>query len=158
MTCFTCHTLVPEQALTVYPLVREAIPGMDLKAWLRFAKRVGNPRRAGREGIIVVQRKSRPMPCGLFVYRRDNDLAHGPILVAEHFVAVDLLDPEPVMRALVAELDALAVRLECTAIRAVVLGHASLIAAGLHEAGHRSEGETLWKDLDAPSGPLRSAC
>ena len=146
-TDFTCQPLAPEEAATVYPLVREVLPGLDLRAWLRFAKRIAHPRRDAREGIIVVTRRTRRMPCGLFIYHRDHDLATGQILVAEHLVAVDVLDPEPVMRALLAELDALAARLECAAIRVVVFGEASQLASGLRKAGHRDEGATMRKDV-----------
>jgi len=147
MSGFSCHALSPDEAATVYPLVREAIPGLDLRGWLRFARRIAAPRRAQREGIIVVTRRPRALPCGLFVYHRETDLARGPVLVAEHFVAVDLLDPAPVMRALIDELDVLARHLGCVAIRAMVLSQASLAASRLHAAGLRLEGETLWKDV-----------
>jgi len=147
MSEFTCHNLAPGEAAMVFPLMREAEPGLQLKTWLRFARRVMNPRRAAQCGIIVVQRRARPMPCGLFIYHREDDLVHGPTLVAEHIVALDLLDPAPVMRALIEELDRLAKELECSAIRAMVLGQESLVATGLREAGHRPEGATLWKRL-----------
>jgi len=147
MSEFTCHNLAPGEAATVFPLMREAVPALELKTWLRFARRVNHPRRAAQCGIIVVQRRARPMPCGVFVYRREDDLVHGPTLVAEHIVALDLLDPAPVMRALVEELERLAHKLDCSAIRAMVLGQESLVATGLREAGHRPEGATLWKRL-----------
>lgn len=147
MPGLTCKALSPDEAATVFPLVREAIPGLDLRAWLRYARRASAPRRAEREGIIVVVRQPRQLPCGLFVYRCEPELGRGMVLVAEHFVALDLLDPTPVMRALVEELDALARRLGCRAIRAVVLSQASSIAMRLRDAGHRREGETLWKEL-----------
>jgi hypothetical protein len=147
MSGFSCHALLPDQAAMVYPLVREAMPGLELRVWLRFARRACAPGQAGRRGIITVVRHPRALPCGLFVYRRETDLARGAVLVAEHFVAVDLLDPTPAMHALVGELDALARRLGCTAIRATVLSRASLAASRLHEAGLRPEGATLWKDL-----------
>ena len=147
MSEFTCHNLLPGEAATVFPLMREAVPGLELKTWLRFARKIASPRRDTQCGIIVVQRGARPLPCGLFVYHREEDLAHGPILVAEHIVALDLLDPAPVMRALVEELDRLAKELGCTAIRAMLLGETSLVATGLREAGHRHEGATLWKQL-----------
>ena len=133
----------------MFPLVREAIARVTLRDWLRFAKRAANPRRAQHEGIIVVVRQPRALPCGLFVYRRENDLTRGAVLVAEHFVAVDVLDPAPVMAALVAELDTLARRLGCTAIRAMVLSSHSLVARGLRAAGHREHGASLWKDVAA---------
>jgi hypothetical protein len=147
MSEFTCHNLAPGEAATVFPLMREAVPGLELKTWLRFARRINTPRRAAQCGIMVVRRLARPMPCGLFVYRREDDLAHGPTLVAEHLVAVDLLDPAPVMRALIDELDQVAQELGCSAIRAMVLGQESLVATGLREAGHRPESATVWKRL-----------
>ena len=145
MSEFTCHHLLPGEAATLFPLMREAVPGLELKTWLRFTRRIDTPRRAAQCGIIVVQRRARPMPCGLFVYHREEDLTHGPTLVAEHLVALDLLDPAPVIRALIGELDRLAKELGCSAIRALVLGQESLVATELREAGHRPEGATLWK-------------
>ncbi|ODU60136.1 MAG: hypothetical protein ABS99_03100 [Acetobacteraceae bacterium SCN 69-10] len=141
-------------------MIREALPGLDLKTWLRFAHRIAQPRRPGQSGIIVVHRRPRPLPCGVFTWRCEHDLVHGEILIAEHFVAVDLLDPAPVMAALVAELDLLARRLGCTAIRTVVPGQGALAITRLHAAGHRHEGEMLWKVVpkaeDTPHAAGRS--
>ena len=147
MSGLSCHPLPPEQASAVFPLVREAIPGLNLRAWLRFARRAADPKRAGRDGIIVVVRAPRTMPGGLFVYRKEAELGHGSVLVAEHFVAVDLLDSAPVMQALIAELDLLAKRLCCGAIRTMVLNPTSSTAALLANAGHRPAGSSLWKDI-----------
>lgn len=148
MTGFTCQNLAPDQVYTVFPLVREVVPSLDLKAWNRIARKISNPKRADQAGIRVVLRSSRQMPCGLFLYRREIDLAHGPILVADHMIAVDVIDPESVMQALVADLEALAERLCCSAIRTMVFGQASLAASGLYAAGHRPEGATLWKPIE----------
>ncbi len=101
---------------------------------------------------MVVVRSPRPMPCGLFVYRKEQELGHGEVLIAEHFVAVDLLDAEPVMQTLISELDQLARRLGCSAIRAMVLNPSSQTAAQLATAGHRPAGSALWKDVEAPAG------
>lgn len=155
MTGFTCQNIAPEQVYTVFPLVREIVPELDLKGWNRIARRLANARRAGHEGIRVVLRQSRQLPCGLFLYRREIDLVHGPILVAEHMIAVDVLDPESVMQALVADLEALAERLGCSAIRTMVFGQASLAASGLYAAGHRPEGATLWKPIEDGKGRPR---
>lgn len=148
MSGFTCKNLSPDQVHTVYPLVREAVPTLDLKTWSRVSKRLANPRRAEQCGIRAVLRSPRQMPCGLFLYRREHDLAHGPILIAEHMVAVDVLDPQPVMSALVRDLEELAERLGCSAIRTMVLGQSALATSGLYAAGHRPEGATLWKPVD----------
>ena len=147
-----CEDLAPASAGIVFPLLREAIPGLALDVWLRFARRITGPRRAGHSGIKVVRRMPRPMPCGLFIWRRDDDLKHGAVLVAEHLVAIDLLDPDPVMAALVGELEALAQHLGCGGIRTVVIKADAEIAARLLAAGHAKEGTAMWKPMDAPSG------
>ncbi len=151
-----CEDLAPDAAGTVFPLLREAIPGLLLPVWLRFARRVTAPRRAGQSGIKVVRRSPRPMPCGLFIWRRDDDLEHGAVLVAEHLLAIDLLDPEPVMAMLVRELEALAPRLGCGGIRTMVIRPDAPLAAHLLTAGHATEGAAMWKQLaPLPDRPAR---
>lgn len=77
-------------------------------------------------------------------------------MVADHFVALDVLDPPAVMRALTQELEQLANRLGCGAIRATVLSEGSLAEAGLRAAGLHRHGATLWKRLPADAaGPRR---
>src|SRR5258708_3070195 len=107
MTSFTVEPLSRDQVRAVYPLVREAIPGLTLTAWLRFAQSAMAARRGGQSGIIVARRRSHDFPNGLFCYRVDPDPALGKVLVAEHFVAVDLLHPDEELAPLVAELSAL---------------------------------------------------
>ena len=149
---FICDNLDVSQAATVYPLVREALPGLTLKAWLHFARRHVRARR-GAGGILLERRTARAHPSGLIVSRRDHDLTHGPILVAEHLVAVDVLDSGPVLRALLAEMDALARRLGCNAIRTVLVGPEQLLTPGLAEAGHAPQGETMWKPIEGGCAP-----
>ena len=98
------------------------------------------------------------MPCGLFIWRRDEDLQHGAVLAAEPLVAVDLLDPEPVRTALVQELEALAQRLACGGIRTMVIRPEAPITARLLAAGHANEGAAMWKPLEtAPARPASRA-
>jgi hypothetical protein len=96
-----------DQIRSVYPLIREAVATIDLSTWLRFARQLAGPRRAGHCGIVTVRREGRTFPCGLFCYRVEEDLKLGKVLTADHFVAVDLLDPGAVLAALVEELDVL---------------------------------------------------
>jgi hypothetical protein len=147
MLNFTVETLRPDQIRSVYPLIRATMPAIDLQAWVRFARQLTPQRRSGQSGIVAARRAGRDYPCGLFCYRVDNDLEHGRVLIAEHFVAVDLLDPAGVLDALVAELEALGKRLGCTAIRSVVHGGEEDVAGGLSAAGHALEGELLLKSL-----------
>ena len=92
---------------------------------------------------MTARREGRDFPCGLFCYRIEDDLKLGRLLIAEHFVAIDLLDPGAVLAALVQELDMLAKRLGCHAVRSLVNGGTSEVEDGLYAAGHRPEGATL---------------
>ncbi|HSZ92435.1 MAG TPA: hypothetical protein VK822_24015 [Acetobacteraceae bacterium] len=149
---FIIELLSREQIRAVYPLVREAVPTLDLPAWLRFARQLTGPRRGGQCGIVAARREGREFPCGLFCYRVEDDLKLGKVLIADHFVAVDLLDPAAVLAALVEELDSLAKRLGCQAVRSLLHGGAPDLEDGLHAAGHRPEGAALLlKKLLEPS-------
>jgi hypothetical protein len=148
MPDLTIEPLSPDQFRLAYPLIREAMPGLQLSGWLRYARQTTGARRAGRAGIVAARRSSRPYPCGLFCYRVDRDLFQERVLIAEHFVAVDMLDPNAVMRALVAELDRLGARLDCRAVRSIVHSDAGEISGGLALAGHVAEGTLLFKPLD----------
>jgi len=145
MTTFSVEPLARDQVRAVYPLIREAIPGLSLTAWLRFAQSATSARRGGQAGIIVARRQGHEFPSGLFCYRVDPDPELGKILVAEHFVAVDLLHPDDVLAALVAELDALGERLGCKAVRSIV--HGDVVEGGLAQAGHANIGSILGKRL-----------
>jgi hypothetical protein len=148
MSNLTVENLPPEQFRSAYPLIREALPNLDLAGWLRFARQTAAARKAGRAGIVAARRTSRPYPCGLFCYRVDQDLGQGRVLIAEHFVAVDLLEPGAVLAALVAELDKLGPRLGCTAVRSIVHGNAAEGSGGaLAKAGHTEAGTILFKPL-----------
>lgn len=143
MADFIIDVLSRDQIRSVYPLVREAVPTLDLATWLRFARQLTAPRRAGQCGIVAARREGRLFPSGLFCYRVDNDLKLGKVLVADHFVAVDLLDPGAVLAALVEELDGLAKRLGCQAVRSLVHGGARHVADPLQAAGHEPEEASL---------------
>ena len=157
MMTFTITTLAQDEARSVFPLIREAVPGLELAAWLRFARQLTLVRGVHIGGIVVARRTGRAFPNGLFCYRIDQDLELGRVLVAEHFVAVDLLDPPAVLAALVVELESLGRRFDCVAVRSVVHSADGAVAGGLSAAGHRPEGSLLFKPLSAvaPAPPVR---
>lgn len=146
MAAFTLRALAPDQILSVYPLIREAMPAVDLTAWTNFARHLTG-RRSSHNGIMAAWREGRPFPCGLFCYRVDKTPRQGKVLIAEYFVAVDLLDPKAVLAALVKELDDLGHRLGCNAVRSVVHGGEPEVAGGLVAAGHAPEASLLLKGL-----------
>lgn len=150
MSRFIIQPLARDELRSVYPLIREAMPSISLAAWLAFARPLTGPR-ATLKGILAVRRDGRAFPCGLFCYRVDCHLQSGRLLIAEHFVAVDLLDPKAVLAALVAELEGLGHRLACDAVRSVVHPGERSVASRLHAAGHAPEAALMLK----PLGPRR---
>ncbi len=152
MTTFTVELLPRDQIRAAYPLIREAIPGLSFAAWQRFARDAMVARRKGQSGIIVARREGCGLPCGLFCFRIEPDPELGKVLVAEHFVAVDLLYPADVLAALLEALDDLGRHLGCKAVRGVVDG--AEVWDGLAQAGHSMVGSVMGKRLaerDVPS-------
>jgi len=154
MPAFTVRALAPDEILSVYPLIRETMRGISLAVWTDFARRLTS-RRLHNAGIMAAWREGRPFPCGLFCYRVDATLGQGRVLIAEYFVAIDLLDPKGVLDALVAELDDLGQRLACNAVRSLVHGGEPALAVGLAAAGHEPEGSLLLKALATRAAPRR---
>jgi hypothetical protein len=143
MADFIIEELSRDQIRSVYPLVREAFPPLDLSTWLRFARQLTGPHRGAQCGIVAARREGMAFPCGLFCYHVQDDLKLGKVLIADNFVAVDLLDPAAVLAAVVEELDGLAKRLGCHAVRSLLHGGTPDIEGGLCAAGHRPERASL---------------
>ena len=144
--------LVAAEIDIAFPLARAAVPGLDAASWRAHARAALSAARQGRGGIMVARRAGRPHPCGLVCYRRERELGRGAVLTASHFVALDILDPGPVLAALVAALEALARELGCGAVRATVAPGNREVGVVLQAAGHRPEGETLVKATQARAG------
>jgi hypothetical protein len=144
---FEVSRLAGEEARLVYPLIRESEPGVALDTWLSFVRRTASPR-ARRTGIMVATRKSQRFPSGLFCYRCHEDLALGHVVTADYFVAVDILDPAPVVSAMVLALERLGVTLECHAVRSVVHRRADVLTDCLRTSGHRVEATNFVKHLE----------
>jgi hypothetical protein len=126
----------------LFPLMQMAEPDLDLPRWMHFAAKLAR-RRDGRAGILVARRHVRRYPCGSVCFRAVEDLHYGSVLLAEHFVAVDPIDPHSVLKALTQRLDQLAQELGCGAVRVITPdGHASV---ELRRAGHNGEGVVLLK-------------
>jgi len=149
MSDFVIETLPPAQIRPVYPLMREAVPGLQLNEWLRFARRLTRARPREPGGIIVARRPARSWPIGMVCYRRRQELGVGPVLAVCHLVALDLLDPAAVVASLTAQLDIIAVQLGCVAIMTTVHRGAASVTDDLFAAGHRPEGAVLTKPVGA---------
>jgi hypothetical protein len=135
------------QIRSVYPLMREVAPALSLARWLKYARPVATPQAQRRSGVLVAHRRGVAHPIGAVCYRRDRDMLFGSTLTAEHFIAVELLSPEPVLKALLTELDRVAAELHCAAIRSIVHGGRPGLLDDLRLSGHVVEGVTLTKKL-----------
>jgi len=144
---FHVNSLQPDETRLVYPLVREAEPAVDLAAWLAYAKRAVRTGPGGRTGIMVATRSAQRFPSGLFCYRCHDDLALGHVVTADYFVAVDILDPRPVVTVMVGALESLGQQLHCQAVRSVVRSRADMLTGCLERAGHHLEATNFVKRL-----------
>ena len=61
MAAFTVRALAPDEILSVFPLIREAMPTIDLAAWTEFARRLTG-RRLSNAGIMAAWREGRRFP------------------------------------------------------------------------------------------------
>jgi len=84
----------------LFPLMRAVQPDLTLSAWLTYSRRVARAKLGARVGIMVARRRGHSLPCGAVHYRLDSNLRYGQLLTAEHFIAIDLLDPHAVLAAL----------------------------------------------------------
>jgi hypothetical protein len=132
---------------SAYPLMREAAPTLSLPCWLHYARCISAGQGGGRAGIIVARRRGATHLSGAVCYRRQRDLAHRATLTAEHMVAVDLLYPEAILAALLAELERLAIRLGCSVIRSILRADPPYALDEWHFAGHRPDGIAFTKVL-----------
>jgi hypothetical protein len=163
MTEFVVETLPPEQIRTVYPLMREVVPELQLGEWLRFARQLTRARRRDPSGIVATRRPAQPWPSGVFCYQRKQELGVGPVLVVGHLVALDLFRPAAALAALMTQLDAIAKELGCVAIYTTVHRGSVPTTDDLFAAGYRPEGAVLMKPVGVMSaspirpGPRKSA-
>jgi hypothetical protein len=147
---FIVVPLAPVEFRPAYPLVRAVAPQVSLEEWLRFARHATGRARTGREGVTTVRHAGRAFPSGLCCWRRDLDLAEGLVLTAEHIIAVDILDAAPMFDALAAELERIAARLGCRAVRSVLHPDATALAQRLRQGGHQPAATMLSKPLRPP--------
>jgi hypothetical protein len=130
-----------------YPLMRQVAPALSLQRWMQYARKLAGGREPPRKGILVARRRGATYPSGAVCYHLERGMTHESILVAEHFIALDLLHPEVIHAALVAELESIAKMLGCTAVRSIVHGGGPALLDELRVAGHETEGVTLTKTI-----------
>ena len=155
----TIHPLTRDRIGQAFPLIQAAMPDVALEDWRSFAMPLVQPQGQPMAGILTVM-SEQDYIAGLSIYRIELDLQHGPALVADHFMALDLFDRPAVVHALAGALEDLARERGCTAIHTNIPERAALqrehdggLVSTLRSRGHRIESLRLCKILDRPREP-----
>lgn len=140
-----------------FPLVQASLPRVDLEQWRRFAAELTCAEAPDNTGIQSVLTEQHYI-AGLSIYRVKPILSHGPALVADHFMALDLFDRAAVANALAEFLEDLGRRRGCTAVHTHIpersgrwQGSAECLVSILLDRGHAIESLCLCKRLDTAS-------
>jgi hypothetical protein len=143
--------LTPERVAQAFPLIQIAFPAVSLEDWRNFAAPPARAQGQADGGIITVISEQGYI-VGLCCYRVAQDLRHGAVLLANHFLILDLFDQQAVVRALADAVESLARERRCTAIHTslpetVVKGADDWLVRILRSRGHRVESVRMCKLL-----------
>jgi hypothetical protein len=143
--------LAPDGIARAFPLIQVAFPKVTLKDWCDFASPLVRAKGRPASGIITVL-SEQDYIVGLCCYRVEHELRHGPTLMADHFLALDLFDRQSVFHALAAALESLARERLCTAVHTNLFETEAKSCEGwlvrlLRSRGHRIESLRMCKPL-----------
>ncbi|MCW8308014.1 hypothetical protein AruPA_13270 [Acidiphilium sp. PA] len=96
-----------------FPIIRLAMPDVQLAAWRQYARRAITSKSPGR-GILAARWHARHHPAGLACFDTRTELDTTKTLCARPVVAVDILHPDRLITALVKQLCAIAQITHCT--------------------------------------------
>lgn len=143
---------MPQEVDHAFPLIRAICPGAELEGWRRFAEQRGAAGPESGSGILLV-RNEQDCIVGIAAFHIVCDLLHGPVLFADHFCALDIVDQAAVARALENGIEKIARRHGCSAVHTTVASSDSRddgwLCTVLFERGHRVEGLHMCKLLPA---------
>ncbi len=111
---FVVRALGDSELAKAFPLVHSRLPAVSLEGWIEYTRRFGT--RGRQPGGIMSALDEQGYIYGLFCYRIDTDLEHGRTLVIEHPTALDIVDREGAVGALVGAIEPLAERHRCAHI------------------------------------------
>lgn len=146
---FTASPLTAGDVGVAFPLIRAALPEIDLEAWRSFARGVvdqPSPYPAGGVGV----RNEAGYLCGVLTYRIDRDLRHGTALNVDLFAALDVTGEEAATRALLQAAEEKARELRCSAVRVTMEGPAELLSGRFAAVGYRPKATVFCKTLGPP--------
>ena len=129
-------------------------PEADLETWRRFAEnRLAQDPKNGT-GILSV-RNEQDCFVGIAAFQLSFDLLHGPVLFADPFCALDIVDQGNIARSLENGIEKIARRHGCTAVHTHIAASSKQsddgwLSSVLYERGHRVEGLQMCRLI--PSG------
>lgn len=109
---FVIRPLTADRVEQAFPVVQSALRALPLARWRAYARRLAKSRSAG----VLAAFDEQGYIAGLFSFEVDRDLRHGRVLRVRHLVAVDLIDPGPVLGALLQAIEETAVQRRCDRI------------------------------------------
>jgi hypothetical protein len=149
---FSVRRLTARQAAQAFPLIQSIAPDLRLEDWKSFSTQPATED-MGTRGVIAA-RDERNYICGLACYHVVPHLRGRRLLIADHLIALDLVDRGGAIAALLGALEELAMLEKCGAVQApapYVAGQALevdvLTLAVLCDAGFAREGLQLSKQL-----------
>ncbi len=144
---FTTFALGLEDIAVVFPLVRAVGGNIELAQWRTFARRIIDVPAGSASGAIGL-RSPAGYVCGLVVYRVEQDLRHGPVLAIDLFTALDLVNEERAIRALMQLADAKARELNCAATHIRIGASQKSLIPHFAAAGHSQEATLFCKAVE----------
>lgn len=144
---FTTFALGPDEIGVVFPLVHATAADIDLPRWRSFARRMIDAQARPAYGAIGL-RNAAGYICGLLIYRAEHDLRHGAVLAVDLFAALDLLNEERPIRALMQVADAKARELNCAATHIRIGTSQKSLAEYFAAAGYSQEAILFCKTVE----------
>lgn len=155
---YTVAPMTPETSDAAYLLVGALTPRLDIARWRTYCE-TADDRVADTQPRQQVRLAANPRGRvqGLCLWSQARHAVHGPILDVPIFIVASAADESGVAAALVADLCAIAGRLDCAAIR--IRSEAAPRLLGEFQAAKRRDGRNVALILDpapfleAPWGP-----
>jgi hypothetical protein len=125
-----------------FALIQALHRGQTLDSWRAFASPLVDQKPSAQCGLVGVRNEAGYL-CGLFVYRVEADLAYKQALVVDFIAALDIIDANYVVRAMMGAAQARAQQLGCGITRVRVSRDQTAIALCLRQTGFKLEGRLL---------------
>ena len=149
---FASFALRKDDIGAVYPLVQTTAPEVDLATWQSFARRLVGEDMPSSSGAVGL-RNAAGYVCGLFAFRADRDLRHGPVLAIDLFIALDIVSEAEATQALLHAAEAKARELNCRATHIRLDATQKSIADRIAGSGHCREAALFRKRLEPGPPP-----